>query len=589
MAHDTPARDVRPSPTVPDVRVVVDDRLPVVAKPARIEGRTRIGRIARRLTGGPGTPIFEAAVSVREVGLRLRARAVGWRGRLHRLPRGERTGLAPVRAAGYPVWARVVPRATPLSEHHRLVAAIGSALAAADVDRFMVPGPMNSFAVGVSAKQRQQTYAALRELGGSEDLLVSPVDPNRPLLLSYRPVPPEGFGPQVEAVSVWSPVVAADRTSLLGPHSRVTIEFWEYRKGGVLRAPTENRYTAYLLPESTGEKVAVRVGDTHQPTYPEFAETHVDDITFPIDLVYTWVDGSDPAWRARMLRARARVDAGVHESSFDASRFRSLDELKYSLRSAFAFVPWFRQIFLVTDHQVPTWLDTNDPRITVVSHEEIWDDPTQLPVFNSHAIESRLHHIPGLAEHYVYVNDDVFFGRMIPPQTFFTSGGISRFFPSPTRIGLGDRVLGEPPGSTAAKNDRRILREALGVIQTQRLKHTAHPQRRSVALELADEFGEVYRTTSGSAIRSPADISPIALQTWYGYRTGRAVPGGAKYAYVSVSRSDQLDRLEELRGGDFTMFCLNQSEEQTVDREQMTATLTAFLQQYFPFESPLER
>jgi hypothetical protein len=44
------------------------------------------------------------------------------------------------------------------------------------------------------------------------------------------------------------------------------------------------------------------------------------------------------------------------------------------------------------------WLDTEYPGITVVSHREIFGDTGRLPTFNSHAIESRLHRIPGLAE-----------------------------------------------------------------------------------------------------------------------------------------------------------------------------------------------
>ncbi|MFC7511292.1 Stealth CR1 domain-containing protein [Streptomyces thermocarboxydus] len=36
----------------------------------------------------------------------------------------------------------------------------------------------------------------------------------------------------------------------------------------------------------------------HARTLPEFAATLPDDHTFPIDVVYTWVDDSDPRWRA---------------------------------------------------------------------------------------------------------------------------------------------------------------------------------------------------------------------------------------------------------------------------------------------------
>ena len=66
----------------------------------------------------------------------------------------------------------------------------------------------------------------------------------------------------------------------------------------------------------------------------------------------------------------------------------------------------------------------------MVPHREIFGDTGRLPTFNSQAIESRLHRIPGLAEHFLYLNDDVFLGRPVPPEMFFTPGGLTRFFPS---------------------------------------------------------------------------------------------------------------------------------------------------------------
>ena len=41
------------------------------------------------------------------------------------------------------------------------------------------------------------------------------------------------------------------------------------------------------------------------------------------------------------------------------------------------------------------------------------------PVFNSHAIESALHKITDLAEHFVYLNDDIFVRRKLTPCHFF--------------------------------------------------------------------------------------------------------------------------------------------------------------------------
>ena len=100
------------------------------------------------------------------------------------------------------------------------------------------------------------------------------------------------------------------------------------------------------------------------------------------------------------------------------------------------YASWVRTIYLVTDGQVPHWLDTGHPRIRLVDHRQIFRDQSALPVFNSHAIESQLHHIDGLAEHYLYLNDDMFFGRPVEPELFFHGNGIAKFFVSKTPIDL---------------------------------------------------------------------------------------------------------------------------------------------------------
>lgn len=481
------------------------------------------------------------------------------------------------------------PGATPLAEHHRLVGALAATLEAQGVPYFVVPGPTDRFTVGVRSSARSQLDRALAALAQAEDILLSPTSAaDAP---EFRPLG-DGVDAGATQLQLWSPVAASDRRSLLGPDAHVTVQFWDVLADGSLQAPTPNRYAEKLTQAAAADLVRVTVGETSQPTVREMAEPHVDDIGFPVDLVYTWVDGADERWRARMLAARQRYQGPVDRASIDDSRFLNVDELRYSVRSAFAFAPWFRHLHLVTDGQVPDWLDRDHPRVSVVHHDEIWDDPGQLPVYNSHAIEARLHHIPGLADHYLYLNDDVFFGKLTQASTFFTPGGLCKFFPSTTRIGLGPPVLGEPPGSVAAKNDRRILHEVVGAIQTRRLRHTGHPQRRDVALELEERVPEVYRRTAGSKFRSPDDISPIALQSWYAYRTGRAVTASLRYRYVGLSRRAQLDRLDELRSARVTMLCLNQEEDKgegdAVEAGAMTQALTDFLTHEYPFRSPLE-
>lgn len=52
-----------------------------------------------------------------------------------------------------------------------------------------------------------------------------------------------------------------------------------------------------------------------------------------------------------------------------ASRFEDNEELRYSLRSVERHAPWVRHIFIVTNGQIPSWLNLDNPRVTVVSHQ----------------------------------------------------------------------------------------------------------------------------------------------------------------------------------------------------------------------------
>ena len=66
-----------------------------------------------------------------------------------------------------------------------------------------------------------------------------------------------------------------------------------------------------------------------------------------------------------------------------------MDQLKYSLRSIELFASWTRDIYIVTNGQTPNWLNLEHPRVKLITHEEIFTNQSNLPSFNSAAIESQ--------------------------------------------------------------------------------------------------------------------------------------------------------------------------------------------------------
>lgn len=158
----------------------------------------------------------------------------------------------------------------------------------------------------------------------------------------------------------------------------------------------------------------------------------------PIDIVYTWVDGNDPKWLTNKKKyvSQRKKKAKLDQSSHEKCRYQNIDELKYSLRSVFKFATFVRKIFIVTAGQTPSWFEQELNRnkqaskIKIISHETIFPKPLEkyLPTFNSIAIEMNLHRIPDLAEHFIYMNDDVFFGRKVYPEHFITLSGKPKVF-----------------------------------------------------------------------------------------------------------------------------------------------------------------
>ncbi|KAL7370447.1 hypothetical protein ABVT39_000926 [Epinephelus coioides] len=114
------------------------------------------------------------------------------------------------------------------------------------------------------------------------------------------------------------------------------------------------------------------------------------------------------------------ISQSKQDEDVSASRFEDNEELRYSLRSVERHAPWVRHIFIVTNGQIPSWLNLDNPRVTVVTHQDIFLNSSHLPTFSSPAIETHIHRIPGLSQKFIYLNDDVMFGKDVWPDDFYS-------------------------------------------------------------------------------------------------------------------------------------------------------------------------
>jgi hypothetical protein len=135
-----------------------------------------------------------------------------------------------------------------------------------------------------------------------------------------------------------------------------------------------------------------------------------------IDFVITWVDGADEVWQKE--KQAWRHGAGEDDRK---ERYRDWGLLQYWFRGVEQFAPWVRRIHFVTWGHLPKWLDTTNPRLHIVKHTD-FIPAEYLPTYNCNTIELFLHRIPGLSEHFVYFNDDIFPVRQLLPEDFFVGG-----------------------------------------------------------------------------------------------------------------------------------------------------------------------
>ncbi|BDI22083.1 stealth family protein [Herbiconiux sp. L3-i23] len=389
-------------------------------------------------------------------------------------------------------------------------------------------------------------------------------------------------------IRLYRPRLAQGGWLAYGRNAGVQLEVWRTRGSDVL-VPVENALTRRSLPveELVGASVE-RYGVTW-PTIRHMFDELAGDVTFDIDIVFSWVDGTDKEFqRARAKRMASYV---VGEGDDSEARFRQIDELKYALRSIYMYAPWIRNIYIATDSPRPVWLDEH-PRVTLMRSEDFFEDLSNLPTHNSQAVEAQIHRIPGLSEYYLYSNDDMFFGRPVFPDMFFSPGGLTKFIEATTRIGLGENNPKRSGFENAARVNRRLLHERFGRVTTRHLEHTAAPLRKSVVEDLAREFPDEFRRTAASPFRAADNISVTnSLYHYYALMTGRAVQKvGAKVLYVDTTMKSGLRMLKKLlKKRDYDFFCLNDGSFPEVGPEERARKMRSFLERYFAIPAPWEK
>lgn len=309
----------------------------------------------------------------------------------------------------------------------------------------------------------------------------------------------------------------------------------------------------------------------------------------PVDIVYTWVNGSDPAWQRMRDKVVEEYKAPTTCEAKVKSRFRSRDELKYSMRSILRYAPFVNHIYIVTAGQTPSWLKPH-PKVSVINHRTIFSDHFHLPTFNSHAIEANLHKIPGLSERFIYFNDDVFLNRKVKERHFYSKRGKIKIYTTGTPSKRGVYTRADIGFFAGWKNNNQFLDNLFGKKKRFYLEHAPFALRKSHIRALEKVFPEIIQRNSSHKFRSPEDFAMLnGLIQYFAAHQGQARKARFQSPMMSIGTNLKRNRrlFNALTKGKSHAFCLQ--DVSNFDNPWVDQQLCRYLEERFPEKAPWEQ
>ena len=308
--------------------------------------------------------------------------------------------------------------------------------------------------------------------------------------------------------------------------------------------------------------------------------------TSEIDFVIPWVDGSDPQWRAEhdLWRAKERGD-GLLRWTDGVQRYREWGLLKYWFRGVERFAPWVNRIHFITWGHLPPWLNVDHPKLHIVNHRDYIPEKW-LPTFSSRCIELNIHRIDGLADKFVYFNDDMYLTSPVKPTDFFRKGlpcdaaiispihlkrnaggthsEISDMFIVNERFRKREVLLRNPLKWFSPRYGTTLIRTLTqlpySLFTGFYVSHLPLSYLKATFDEVWSEIPDVLEAACRHRFRTDADVNQWIMEYWQ-FCTGRFVPRapGIGNVFEGAAEADRL--VSELRSRRRKLICWNDSPD----------------------------
>jgi len=270
---------------------------------------------------------------------------------------------------------------------------------------------------------------------------------------------------------------------------------------------------------------------------------------FDIDFVVTYVDGLEKSWYEEYIRASKKEGREINRNSV---RFRSWGTLRYQLRGIEKYMPWIRNVYLVvsSEAQVPSFI--NRKTVNVITHDMIIPKE-YLPTFNSNTIELFMYKIDGLAEHFIYSNDDIYATGDLKPEDFFTEDGMPKVVVRERKKKY-DNIYIQTISNTRdlclLENNKKLKEDIL-----LRSDHSMNPMLKSTWQLYWDKHKDELER-SISTFRTSKNISQ-EVSNYHHYLSNPSIHGVRRMKYFQFKNESATKFYDVLFNKDYDLCCMN--------------------------------